>query len=282
MTEPAASAPAQKKNADLPTRFATGLVLIAIAVLVTYVSGWPFRALAAAAAAAMLLEWADMHRSPRIWTWLAVLLVCGILIAGAEFLYPAAANNPSELADDDLTRAWIGFAAVAGAAVLVGLLSRRLSMVWGVLYIGIPAFALVVLNWAWAEVVLWLFIVTWATDIFAYFAGRAIGGPKLAPRISPNKTWSGLAGGVIGAALAAYAAAAHFDLDPVFYYVGAPLGLLAQVGDLYESSVKRRLGVKDSGRLLPGHGGVLDRLDGLLPVVLATYGLLAARATGLL
>ncbi|HEX8526440.1 phosphatidate cytidylyltransferase, partial [Allosphingosinicella sp.] len=120
----------------------------------------------------------------------------------------------------------------------------------------------------------WLMLVTWATDIFAYFAGRSIGGPKLAPKISPNKTWAGLIGGMAGAAVVgavfAYLSGISADL-PDFLWLGAPMGLLAQIGDLYESSVKRRRGVKDSGTLLPGHGGVLDRLDGLLPVILATF-----------
>ena len=117
-----------------------------------------------------------------------------------------------------------------------------------------------------------MIVVTWATDIFAYFAGRAIGGPKLAPRISPNKTWAGLIGGMAGAA------AVRLARPPGCFEIGAALplarrrrwALIAQAGDLYESWVKRRAGVKDSGTLLPGHGGVLDRLDGLLAVALAT------------
>jgi phosphatidate cytidylyltransferase len=121
-----------------------------------------------------------------------------------------------------------------------------------------------------------LMLVTWATDIFAYFAGRSIGGPKLAPRISPNKTWAGLIGGMAGAALVGAAAAWLLGIGEPFLWLGAPMGLLAQLGDLYESGVKRRRGVKDSGTLLPGHGGVLDRLDGLLPVIVATLLVLIA------
>jgi phosphatidate cytidylyltransferase len=259
------------KVSDLPTRFAAGLVMIAIAVVATYASGWPFRILAALAAAAMLVEWGDMHRVKRLWTWLAVALVAALLLAGTEYLYPAGASSPELIESVDLEAAWLGFAAVGGIALLAGLAGRRLALGWGVLYIGIPAFALVVLNWAWAELVLWLFLVTWSTDIFAYFAGRAIGGGKLAPRISPNKTWAGLIGGIAGAAIVGWVAAWLMELDPLFLWLGAPLALLAQLGDLYESSVKRRHGAKDSGTLLPGHGGVLDRLDGLLPVALATF-----------
>jgi phosphatidate cytidylyltransferase len=119
-------------------------------------------------------------------------------------------------------------------------------------------------------------IVTWSTDSFAYFAGRSIGGPKLAPRISPSKTWSGLAGGVIGAAVLGWLAASWFELGSPFLYIGGLMGVIAQAGDLYESWMKRRAGVKDSGSILPGHGGALDRLDGFLPVILATLGLLMA------
>ncbi|HEX8364748.1 MAG TPA: phosphatidate cytidylyltransferase [Allosphingosinicella sp.] len=276
------TAPSPKKNSDLPARFAAGVIMIAVALVATYASGWWFRILAALAASVMVLEWSDMHRAPRIWAWLAVLGIAGALLGFGERLFPAATNNPELIDPADLRGAWPGFAAVAAVAVVTGILSRRLSMGWGVLYIGIPAFALVLINWAWAELALWLFLVVWATDIFAYFAGRAIGGPKLAPRISPNKTWAGLVGGVIGAAIVAWVAAHYMQLEEIFLYLGAPMGVLAQLGDLYESSVKRRLGVKDTGTILPGHGGVLDRLDGLLPVVLATFAVLMLLSTGTL
>lgn len=268
------------KHSDLPTRFAAGLVMIAVAVAATYASGWPFRLLAALAAAMMLLEWNDMHRIRRGWTWPAVAAVAAILLAGTELLFPAAANNPELIDGDHLERAWRGFAALVAAAALIGLAGRSVALGWGLLYVGIPAFALIVLNWAWAELVLWLFLTVWAVDIFAYFAGRGIGGPKLAPRISPNKTWAGLIGGMAGAAIVAAIAAWAMRLDPLFVWLGAPMALLAQLGDLYESAVKRRHGVKDSGTILPGHGGVLDRLDGLLPASVATFAalLLLARA----
>lgn len=125
----------------------------------------------------------------------------------------------------------------------------------------------------------WLLLVlmtVWATDTGAYFAGRAFGKRKLAPRISPNKTWAGLIGGAVGAGLFGWATAFYFEMEPIFHWLGGPMGLIAQAGDLYESWVKRRAGVKDSGTLLPGHGGVLDRLDGLLAVALATTLLLMA------
>ena len=146
----------------------------------------------------------------------------------------------------------------------------------GFLYVGHTAFALMVLEWGTERVVLWVMIVTWSTDIFAYFAGRSFGGPKLAPGISPNKTWSGLIGGMAGAAVLGWIIARLLGLGAPFLLLGAPMALLAQAGDLFESWIKRRAGVKDSGSILPGHGGLLDRLDGLLPLLVVTTILLMA------
>ncbi len=138
----------------------------------------------------------------------------------------------------------------------------------GLVYVAVPCIALV---WLRAEplgleTIMWLFGVVWATDIGAYFTGRGLGGPKLAPRISPGKTWSGLAGGVACAAVVGLAAAALLGVADGWRLAlaGALLALVAQGGDLWESSVKRRFHAKDSGTLIPGHGGVLDRLDGLM------------------
>jgi len=269
---------AAKPVSDLSTRFAAGVVMIAVACVAIWVGGWLFRLLAVAATAAMLVEWGDMHRVRRGWSWVGcVLLVAGLLVA-AEWLYPVGEidmiDGEEAIALESFDQVWVGLAIIAGLGAVYALISRRLSMGWGFVYVGIPAFALLVLEWARYDLVFWAMLVTWSTDIFAYFAGRSIGGPKLAPRISPNKTWAGLVGGMAGAAVIGAVAAFLFGLGPVFALAGAPLGLLAQLGDLYESKVKRRLGVKDSGSLLPGHGGVLDRLDGLLPVILATLGLL--------
>jgi phosphatidate cytidylyltransferase len=266
-------------QSDLLTRFAAGMVMIAIACVAIFFGGWPFRLLVAAAAAAMMVEWGAIHRVVRGWTWLGVVLLVLPTLVIPEILFPAADQDPAEISAELFDQAWMGFAGIAALAILYTLLSRRLKLGWGFLYIALPSFALVVLRWAVFELVFWLMLVTWATDIFAYFAGRSIGGPKLAPKISPNKTWAGLIGGMAGAGIVGGLAAWWFGISddlPVFLWLGAPMGLLAQVGDLYESRVKRRLGVKDSGDLLPGHGGVLDRLDGLLPVALATFLILIA------
>jgi phosphatidate cytidylyltransferase len=120
------------------------------------------------------------------------------------------------------------------------------------------------------DLLLWVFIVTWATDIGAYFVGRAIGRTKLAPSISPGKTVEGLAGGVIAAALLGGGWVAYTDLGRTLLILAPLFALAAQGGDLFESWIKRRVGVKDSSHWLPGHGGLLDRLDGLVPVAVLT------------
>jgi phosphatidate cytidylyltransferase len=117
---------------------------------------------------------------------------------------------------------------------------------------------------------LWVFIVTWSTDIGAYFVGRAIGRRKLAPSISPGKTVEGLFGGMAAATLLGGAWAMFVGLRPAVYVLAPLFALAVQGGDLFESGMKRRAGVKDSGTWLPGHGGLLDRLDGLVPVAVLT------------
>lgn len=280
MSEPAAPG----KNSDLPTRFAAGVVMIAVASAAIYFGGWPLRMLAFAAAAIMLFEWADMHRVPRHWSWIGALLLAVVLLVVTELVYPVGEvdtmDDQGELIvaifQERIDESWKGIAAAAGLGVLLGIISRRVAMGWGFVYIAVPAFALLVLSWLDFGLVFWVMIVTWATDIFAYFAGRGIGGPKLAPRVRPNKTWAGLIGGMAGAGVCGWLAAWGFGLEGPFLYLGAPMGAVAQAGDLYESWAKRRAGVKDSGTILPGHGGVLDRLDGLLAVAAVTLMLLMA------
>ena len=125
--------------------------------------------------------------------------------------------------------------------------------------------------------ILWIFLIVWAADILAYFAGRTIGGPKLAPVISPKKTWAGLGGAVAGSTLASTIFACTFQLNGIsaLAVLAASLALVEQVGDLFESALKRFHGVKDSGTLIPGHGGVIDRVDGLIAVAVfaAVFGL---------
>ncbi len=152
----------------------------------------------------------------------------------------------------------------------------------GFIYCLLPALALLWLRDRSGDqslsILLWIFLVTWATDIGAYFAGRRFGKRKLAPSISPGKTVEGLWGGVAAAALFGAAWVIATDLNRALILLAPLFAVAAQAGDLFESKMKRRAGVKDSGDWLPGHGGVLDRLDGLVPVAVLT---LVARAAGL-
>jgi phosphatidate cytidylyltransferase len=149
----------------------------------------------------------------------------------------------------------------------------------GVAYLGAACLGLLWLRQdplSGRDIVFWLLAVVWATDIGGYFVGRGLGGPKLAPAISPNKTWAGLAGAVLGAGLVGLAAALWRGQGDIvsLVVISAALAVIAQAGDLFESSLKRRAGVKDSSHLIPGHGGLLDRVDGLLAACLALAALM--------
>ena len=164
---------------------------------------------------------------------------------------------------------------------------RPLWLAAGLVYIAVPCIAM---SWLRATpetglaIILWLLAVIWATDIGAYFAGRGIGGPKLAPRISPKKTWAGLAGGMIAAGVVGAVAAAVLDLPDSLELIAfsMTLAVVAQGGDLAESAVKRHFKVKDSGTIIPGHGGLLDRLDGLLTAAPAVAAVALMSGEGVL
>ena len=174
--------------------------------------------------------------------------------------------------------------AILAAAVATAVFYEwtRLTKGWGIawyiagfLYAALAALALLWIRERADQadglrLVLWVFIVVWSVDIGAYFSGRAIGGPKLAPSISPGKTWAGFYGGVAAATLLGGAWVLYTGLHPVLLLLAPLFAAAAQGGDLFESWMKRRAGVKDSGRWLPGHGGVFDRVDGLLPVAILT------------
>jgi phosphatidate cytidylyltransferase len=178
-------------------------------------------------------------------------LALGLLAAGAALAW-AVARRPALAPGERRPAAWLAA---------------------GVVYIGLAGVGLIWLRDAGdagRANVLFVVLVVWASDIGAYLAGRMIGGPRLAPAISPNKTWSGGAGGLIAALAAGAATAAVLTPEAPLgaaVVVAAVLGLAAQAGDLLESFVKRRFGVKDSSRLIPGHGGLLDRADGLIAAV---------------
>jgi phosphatidate cytidylyltransferase len=161
--------------------------------------------------------------------------------------------------------------------------SAQVNMWWataGVPYVALPVMALVLLRddaqWGW-NALLWLALVVWATDIGAYFSGRVFGGPKLAPRLSPKKTWAGLLGGIAAATAVSIALCINFSLPAMVpSLIAAALAVISQAGDIYESALKRHFNLKDASNLIPGHGGVLDRVDGLIAaaVVAAVVGFL--------
>jgi phosphatidate cytidylyltransferase len=255
------AAPA-KRRSDLATRAIAGLAMIAVALVALWAGGIGFWLLASAAALLMLAEWAGLMRAGRLWIGLALVALAGALLVAAPF--GGGVGQPA-------------LALLAALAIAIATIGRRPRLGAGLLYAGLPTLGLLFLRDQpqGVALTLWTLAVVWATDIGAYFSGRAIGGPKLAPALSPNKTWAGLGGGVVAALIVGLAIAAAFGLPSALLLLGAPMAVLAQIGDLFESWLKRKAGVKDSGRLLPGHGGVLDRLDGVVPVA-SFVGLLAA------
>ncbi len=135
----------------------------------------------------------------------------------------------------------------------------------GFFYIVIPIFSAVKIRFYDTDVLFWMFAIIWSTDIFAFFAGKILGGPKLMPTVSPNKTWAGLGGGLLASILIGLMSSFMFKGGVLFFvFFSAVLSLIEQASDLFESKIKRIFGVKDSGNIIPGHGGVLDRLDGMM------------------
>ncbi|WP_164158291.1 phosphatidate cytidylyltransferase, partial [Sandarakinorhabdus rubra] len=241
--------------------------------------GLVFAALAAAAGLVMITEWAAMHRQPALGRRLGLAVLAGAAIlthfgdwASALLLLGGAAG---------LGGLFLG--RLGGGVQAKGARLDR-GFVLGLLYCALPVVALI---WLRAQpwglyATLFVMAVVWGADIAAYFTGRALGGPKLAPAISPNKTWSGALGGLAGSLIAASLVAliwpGYANAAGLLRLAGlaVPLAVLSILGDLYESGLKRRAGVKDSGSLLPGHGGVMDRLDGLVPAAVAGAGVFAA------
>ncbi|KQM65759.1 phosphatidate cytidylyltransferase [Sphingomonas sp. Leaf17] len=229
------------------------VAMIAVATLALYLGGLAFWLLTVVIALLMMDEWGDLLDLPRDRKRLAQYA----LSVPLAIMAPIAAG-PGAFA--------LGL--LAGAAFFVVIVTRNRMLAAGVLYCGLPVFSLLLIDVQTQGLMftLWAMALVWASDIGAFFAGRTIGGPKLAPRLSPNKTWAGLIGGVVLSSVLAAGMHWYFGLPWRLTLATPVLAVLSQGGDLFESWMKRRAGVKDSGNILPGHGGVLDRLDGVVPV----------------
>lgn len=268
---------ADRSSDNLPARVASSVVLIGVGLGAAFAGGAWLAGATAAALTAMSFEYARMSERPRLGPAFVVLWLAAL---GAVM---AASWGRFELS-----------LACIAAGGLITVLRRRGGWVargeaaFGVAYVGLPGAAFV-----WVRgleeglvMVLALFSTIWAADVAAYVGGRFIGGPKLAPSLSPNKTWTGLACGIAAGAGAGALAARAIPggpeaFSPAWALAGAGFAAVGLMGDLFESMLKRRFGVKDASSLIPGHGGVLDRLDSLMAATLvaAACAALAPAAT---
>ncbi len=249
------ASPAQPgTRAEFLPRLLSALVMAAAAIGTAWVGGALFAVFWCLASIAVLWEWHGVlglsRRTP-------IVLLGGASLAASTLL--VVRGQPAHAA----------LALLLGAAVtaLLADAGRRSLAALGPLYGGVLALAVPLLRQSSVDgliIVLWLFAVVWGTDTMAYFGGRTIGGPKLAPRLSPSKTWSGFGVGIVCGALLGLAAAPRPDCISCLIVAGLLGGALAQAGDLFESALKRRFGVKDAGSMIPGHGGLMDRLDGFI------------------
>ncbi|VIO74426.1 phosphatidate cytidylyltransferase [Bradyrhizobium ivorense] len=268
----ASEAASEQGSRNLVMRVVAALVLAPVAIMLAYVGGIAWTLLVTLAAIGLFVEWlmvTDVGRELRVLgPGVAALLLAGLgLIAG---------------------RIDAALIVLAIGAVAVALTSgeRRNWATAGLLYAAAAEVASVLVRLDTAKgfgALMFVLLVVWVTDIGGYFAGRSIGGPKLWVRISPKKTWAGAIGGFAASLLVA-AGFAAFEIGSTapLLVLGALLSVVSQLGDLFESAVKRRFGVKDSSHIIPGHGGVLDRLDGFVAAVIvaAILGFVRGGADG--
>lgn len=260
-------------NEGLRTRLVSAAVLIPISIGFVYAGGWPFALSLIFVVAAMAFEWnrlvlgAVNKSKVKVYVVIFTVFMTGVLALG-------------------LQGQW-GFALLLTgfATALVYFLAVQQKLTAGWPAAGVPYLFLPMLSFIWLRAgvdgaygiatIVWVLLVVWGSDSGGYIAGKSIGGPKLAPRISPNKTWSGFAGGLALAMLAGLIMSMWVGEGSAgkLVLVSAVLSAISQVGDLVESFVKRRFGVKDFSSLIPGHGGVLDRFDGLIFVLMAAGAL---------
>jgi phosphatidate cytidylyltransferase len=265
---------------DLTLRVCSALILAPLAIGTAYLGGWPFAGFWSLAAIGVFWEWSALAagngRGPVVVVGGAALVASLALAAGGRLMGAIIV----------ITLGGIGMAPIAPV-------QHRGWVAGGAPYAGAIGIAPIALRSDSEDgfvAIMLLFAIVWTTDIVAYFLGRMIGGPKLLPRVSPKKTWSGAISGLAAAVLAAIAVAKVAGLSGLssIALVAAILSFVAQAGDLFESQLKRRFGAKDSGHLIPGHGGLMDRLDGFVfaAAVAAVIGILRggleAPARGLL
>lgn len=243
-------------SASLKARVLTALVAIPIALALFYLGRPVVDALIVLCAVLMMREW-DSMVSGKPLGQLSGMDALSLTAIGSSLLL--VTHNDFLIA-----------AIVAGLGIVATLTARKENKVWhsvGIGYIAVCVFAtFFVLIRLGIPGFLWLLVTVWAIDIFAFVFGKVLGGPKIAPAISPNKTWAGLLGAIVGAVLACLAFQ-FYSLYPMgleLLILGPLIAVVAQAGDFWESFVKRKFGVKDSSNILPGHGGLLDRMDGFV------------------
>lgn len=276
-TEPPEAGRESRPVSDLRARAISAAILMVAALAALWVGGFVFALFVALAVGLVLYEWTSMSGPfvARFADKAAIAFVAlSVLASRGQPLVSVAA---------------IG--AVAVGIALYATVDRKMGWLSvGVLYAGLPGVAAVALRGG-AEMgeashgliaIAFVFGVVWATDTGAYFAGRNLGGPKLAPRFSPKKTWSGAIGGLAAAVAVGLFIGSRVPGSsvPLLGLVAAVLSIVSQVGDIAESAMKRHFGVKDSGRIIPGHGGIMDRVDGLVVAMVVAAGLGLARTGG--
>ena len=249
---PATGSAPQRFGPDLWPRVAAAVAMGSVAVAATWIGGFLFAAFWWLASIVVLWEWQRLVGGER--------LIVARVVAGAVALALAALSALHN------SIAGVVAALILGAAV-VGWIAGGRQGIWaaaGVLYAGALVASVGLLrvspSFGMASI-LWLFAVVWGADIAAYFAGRLIGGPRLWPRVSPGKTWAGAIVGAFAGAVLGLMLAAWTNRLAALFWLGLATAIVSELGDLFESALKRRFGVKDSSGLIPGHGGLMDRLD---------------------
>lgn len=249
-----------KKN-QLVIRILSALVMLPIAIYIIMTGGLPLFTLISLLSVIILSEWNGICEKKPFSLLFCVQSICTVLLLfqlkmGSPYIEYAFASS---------------VISIIAVAYLVN--AKLVWAILGFLYALIPSYSVLLLQENFGSLVLlWMMLLIWGMDTGAYFVGKKIGGPKMSPKISPNKTWSGLIGGAITAMILAYVFYMTAEVENVAIFENALillilsgfLAILSQIGDLAESAVKRRYSVKDSGSIIPGHGGVMDRVDGIL------------------